>query len=81
MMSYRCWEPDAGETANDAVIVEARDRRDAAERFAKYETDYDADGYDVIDVAVEDGLGGPVLFRVVVDRDPVFTASYLRPYR
>jgi hypothetical protein len=78
MMTFRCWSTDLGQTQADAILLEARDRRDAAERFAREEADYDSDRFDVLDVTVIDCIGGPVIFRVHVDTDPRFVAHFLR---
>lgn len=75
-MKFRCWVPEEGYTRDDADArdVEATDAAEAAEAFA--ETWYEAgDHFPQLDVSVVLDDGPEQKFRVVVDFDPMFTAS------
>lgn len=77
MTRYRCWDPDAGETFEDATDINARNERDAAEVYAE-KCFRDGDAFSSMNVRVaawSSGSSSAVDVVVAVEMSPVFLGS------
>lgn len=78
MSQYRVWCPDRGETFADCIVYPCDDARYAAEQWAQLDAGFDGDPFTQIECIVQrrvgDGWGEPIVFIVMVESEPVFTA-------